>query len=177
VSAFFSSITTAQVHVNAGKLRPIAVTTTKRSPQVPETPTFAEAGYPDVVVNAWYGMLTTGGTPKARVERLGAALQQVLADPQVRDQIQKQGLNAEPSSPEEFAKLIRTEMVKWAKVVNAAGIQPNRQAEARKSNACNGQLKFAPKFAILHIELNRRHFWARRLRGNLRKSFNPGGEP
>ncbi len=124
VSAFFSSITTAQVHVNAGKLRPIAVTTTKRSPQVPETPTFAEAGYPDVVVNAWYGMLTTGGTPKARVERLGAALQQVLADPQMREQIQKQGLNAEPSTPEEFAKLIRTEMVKWAKVVKAAGIQP-----------------------------------------------------
>ena len=124
VSAFFSSITTAQVHVNAGKLRPIAVTTTKRSAQVPETPTFAEAGYPDVVVNAWYGMLTTGGTPKARVERLGAALQQVLADPQMREQIQKQGLNAEPSTPEEFAKLITTEMVKWAKVVKAAGIQP-----------------------------------------------------
>ncbi|HUP93336.1 MAG TPA: tripartite tricarboxylate transporter substrate-binding protein, partial [Burkholderiales bacterium] len=65
-----------------------------------------------------------GGTPKARVERLGAALQQVLADPQMRAQIEKQGLNPEPSTPDEFAKLIRTEMVKWAKVMKAAGIQP-----------------------------------------------------
>ena len=91
---------------------------------MPDTPTFAEAGYPDVEVNAWYGLLTTGGTPKARVDTLGAALQQVPADPQLREQIQKQGLNAEPSTPDEFAKLIRTEIVKWAKVVKAAGIQP-----------------------------------------------------
>jgi tripartite-type tricarboxylate transporter receptor subunit TctC len=124
VAMFMSSITTAQAHVSAGRLRPIAVTSTKRSPQVPDAPTFAEAGFPEVEVNAWYGMLTTGGTPRARVERLSLALQQVLADPTTRDLIQKQGLNAEPSTPEEFAKLIRTEMVKWAKVVKGAGIEP-----------------------------------------------------
>ncbi len=124
VSMFMSSLSTAQVHVSSGKLRPIAVTTKKRARQMPDTPTFEETGYPDVEVNAWYGMLTTGGTPRARVDRLGTALQQVLADPQTRDQIQKQGLEPEPSSPAQFTKLIQTELVKWARVVKAAGIQP-----------------------------------------------------
>ena len=124
VSAFFSSPATAQAHVNAGRLRALAVTTTKRAPTVPDVPTFAEAGYPEVEVDAWYGMLTTGRTPRARVERISVALREVLAEAQTREQIQKQGLNAEPSSTDEFAALIRTEMAKWAKVVKAAGIQP-----------------------------------------------------
>ena len=100
------------------------MTTKQRSPQVPDSPTFAEAGYPDVEVNAWYGMLTTAGTPRPRVQQLSAALQQVLADPQTRDLITKQGLTPEASTAEEFDRLIRSDIVKWAKVIKAAGIQP-----------------------------------------------------
>ena len=124
VATFFASVSTALIHVNSGKLRPIAVTTKQRSPQVPDTPTFMEAGYADVEVNAWYGMLTTAGTPKARLDQLSRALQQVLSEQQTRDLITKQGLVPEPSSSDEFSRLIRSDIVKWAKVVKAAGIQP-----------------------------------------------------
>ena len=117
-------MSTALIHVNAGKLRPSAVTTQQRSPQVPDSPTFMEAGYPDVEVNAWYGVLTTAGTPKARVDQLSRALQQVLSEQQTRDLITKQGLVPESSTPEEFSKLIRADIVKWGKVVKTANIQP-----------------------------------------------------
>jgi len=124
VSMNFTSFSTGQAHVNAGRLRPIAVTTAKRSPVMPEIPTFMESGFPDFEVNAWYGMLTTGGTPQATVNRISTALQQVLAEPQTREQILKVGLTPEPTSADEFAKLIRRDMTKWAKVVKAAGIPP-----------------------------------------------------
>ena len=75
-------------------------------------------------MNAWYGMLTTGKTPQARVNRLDTALQQTLAEAQTREQIQKQGLTVESSSAEQFANVIRRDTVKWAKVVKAAGIEP-----------------------------------------------------
>jgi tripartite-type tricarboxylate transporter receptor subunit TctC len=124
VSMNFSSFSTGQAHVNAGRLRPIAVTTKQRAPQMPEIPTFAESGFPDYEVNAWYGMLTTGRTPRARVIRLSTALQQVLAEAQTREQIQKVGLAVESFGADKFAELIRRDTIKWAKVVKAAGIQP-----------------------------------------------------
>jgi tripartite-type tricarboxylate transporter receptor subunit TctC len=124
MSMTFTSFATGGAHVSSGRLRPIAVTTKKRAPQMPDVPTFMESGYPDVEVNAWYGMLTTGRTPRPRVTRLSTSLQQVLADAQVRDQIQKTGLNVESTTADEFAELIRRDTVKWAKVVKAAGIQP-----------------------------------------------------
>jgi tripartite-type tricarboxylate transporter receptor subunit TctC len=124
VSMTFSSFATGQAHVNAGRLRPIAVTTRQRAPQMPEIPTFMESGFPDYEVNAWYGILTTGRTPRARVNRLSTALQQVLAEAQTREQIQKAGLAVESFGADAFAELIRRDTIKWAKVVKAAGIQP-----------------------------------------------------
>jgi tripartite-type tricarboxylate transporter receptor subunit TctC len=119
-----TSIATGGMHVNAGRLRGIGVTTATRVPQLPEMPTFVESGFPDFEVNAWYGVLTTGKTPQARVNRLSTALQQTLAEAQIREHMQKQGLTVEPSSAEQFADIIRKDTVKWAKVVKAAGIQP-----------------------------------------------------
>jgi tripartite-type tricarboxylate transporter receptor subunit TctC len=123
VSAFFSSITTAQTHVAAGRLRPIAVTTAKRSPFAPEVPTLAESGVKGAEVDAWYGILTTGGTPRATVGRLSTALQQVLAEPAIRAAIEKQGITPAPNTAEEFAALIKSDIAKWTKVVRAAGIK------------------------------------------------------
>ena len=119
-----SSLSTGGAHVNAGRLRAIGVTTATRVPQLPEMPTFVESGFPDFEVNAWYGVLTTGRTPQARVNRLSTALQQTLAEAQTREHIQKQGLTVEASRAEQFANIIRRDTAKWAKVVNAAGIQP-----------------------------------------------------
>ena len=119
-----TSPATGAVHLNAGRLRAIGVTTATRVPQLPEIPTFVESGFPDFEVNAWYGMLTTGRTPQARVNRLSTALQESLAEGQTREQIQKQGLTVEASSAEQFANIIRRDTMKWAKVVKAAGIEP-----------------------------------------------------
>ena len=124
VSAFFSSISTIQAHVQAGRIRPLAVTTVKRSAYMPEVPTFIEAGLPGVVVNAWYGILTTGKTPRGIVNRLSTELRQVLAEPTVRDQIDKHGITPEPTTADEFTRLIHSDITKWAKVVRAAGIKP-----------------------------------------------------
>ena len=124
ISMTVTSPATGGAHVNAGRLRAIGVTTRQRAPQVPDVPTFMESGFPDVEVNAWYGLLTTGNTPRARVNRISSALQQVLADAHARELIQKAGLNVESSSADQFAQLIRRDTVKWAKVVKAAGIQP-----------------------------------------------------
>jgi tripartite-type tricarboxylate transporter receptor subunit TctC len=124
MSMTFTSPATGQAHIAAGRLRPIGVSTRKRAPQFPDVPTFIESGFPDFEVNAWYGMLTTGKTPRARVNRVSTALQQVLSEPQPREQIQKNGLTVESSSAEQFAELIRKDTIKWAKVVKAAGIPP-----------------------------------------------------
>ena len=124
VTAFFSSITTAQTHVAAGRLRPIAVTTAKRSPFVPEIPTLSESGVKGAEVDAWYGILTTGGTPRATVASLSNTLRQVLNDPPTRDAIVKQGITPAPNTAEEFAALIHSDIAKWTKVVRAAGIKP-----------------------------------------------------
>lgn len=119
-----TSPATGGAHVSAGRLRAIGVTTAARVPQLPDIPTFVESGFPDFEVNAWYGLLTTGRTPQARVKRLSTALQQSLAEAQTREHIQKQGFTVEASSAEQFADIIRRDTVKWAKVVKAAGIQP-----------------------------------------------------
>jgi len=124
VTAFFSSITTSQVHVQAGKLRPLGVTTAKRSPFMPEVPTLAESGIAGVEIDAWYGILTTGKTPRAIVNRLSAELGHVLAEPATRETIVKQGITPRSTTTDEFAALIKSDMAKWAKVVRDAGIQP-----------------------------------------------------
>jgi tripartite-type tricarboxylate transporter receptor subunit TctC len=123
VSMTFSSISTVLSNMQAGRLRPIAVTTVKRTQFLPDVPTFIESGY-NVEVNAWYGLLTTGKTPRASVSRLNADLQQVLAEPQIRERFLKQGLDPQPNSSEEFTALVHSEIVKWKKVVEAAGIKP-----------------------------------------------------
>ena len=124
ISMNITSLSTGGPHMKAGRLRPIGVTTRTRAQELPDVPTFIESGFPDYEVNAWYGMLTTGRTPRPRVDQLGAAMQQVLADAQTREQMLRNGLTPEPSSPAAFAELIRRDTIKWAKVVKAAGIQP-----------------------------------------------------
>lgn len=120
----FTSIATVQANLQAGRLRPLAVTTLKRSTFLPDVPTFAESGYPQVEINAWYGMLTTGGTPAGVVQRLNTALREVQAEPVIRETFLKQGLDPQPTTVAEFRQLITTEIAKWAKVVRAAGIKP-----------------------------------------------------
>ena len=123
VSMFFGSIATLRPHVDSGRLRAVGMTTAQRSAAMPDVPTFIESGLAGYEVNGWYGLLTTGKTPRAIVERLSATLRQILNDPETRAQFVKNGLDPAPSSADEFARLLSAEIVKWASVVRAAGIK------------------------------------------------------
>jgi tripartite-type tricarboxylate transporter receptor subunit TctC len=91
---------------------------------MPEVPTFIESGYPGFEVNAWYGMLTTGKTPPAIVERISAELRHVLSDANTRQLFNKSGLDPQPTTPGEFKALVTSEIARWAKVARQAGIKP-----------------------------------------------------
>lgn len=124
VSMFFGSIATLKQHVDSGRLRAVGMSTTQRAAAMPDVPTFIESGLAGYEVNGWYGVLTTGKTPRVIVERLNSALRQILNDADTRAQFLKNGLDPTPTSADEFAKLLRSEIIKWAKVVKAAHIKP-----------------------------------------------------
>jgi len=110
--------------VKDGRVRAIAVTTPKRIPALPDVPTVAEAGLPAAEHVAWFGMFVPAGTPKALVNKIASDLNLVLRDAQTKQRFLTQG--AEPvdySSPEAFMKLLRTENVRYAKLVKEAGLQ------------------------------------------------------
>ena len=124
VSMFFGSIATLRPHVESGRLRAVGMSTAQRAAAMPDVPTFIESGLAGYEVNGWYGVLTTGKTPRAIIERLNSTLRQILRDADTRAQFLKNGLDPAPGTADEFAKLLRAEIVKWAKVVKAAGIKP-----------------------------------------------------
>ena len=124
VSMFFGSIATLHPHVQSGRLRAIAVTTTHRSPALPDIPTFIESGLADYEVNGWYGLLGPAKMPRAIVARLNAELQKILADSDTQARYAANGMDPALGTVESFAALIHSEIAKWAKVVRAAGIKP-----------------------------------------------------
>ena len=121
IAMTFTSISTMRPNLQAGRVRALAVTTLKRTQFMPEVPTFIESGY-NLEVNAWYGLLTTGGTPRPVVNRINTALRETLAEPQVQAAFLKQGLDPQPNSADDFTALIKSEIAKWNKVVREAGI-------------------------------------------------------
>jgi tripartite-type tricarboxylate transporter receptor subunit TctC len=110
--------------IKAGRVRAIAVTTTKRSPSAPEIPTVAESGVPGYEASNWYGMLAPAATPAALVNKLDTEIGRALRDAEVADQLRRNGLDPLPSTPEEFARYLKSEIAKWTKVIKAAGVQP-----------------------------------------------------
>jgi tripartite-type tricarboxylate transporter receptor subunit TctC len=124
VSMFFGSIATLRPHVESGRLRAVGMSTAQRATAMPDVPTLMESGLAAYEVNGWYGLLTTGKTPRAIIERLNGTLRQILNDADTRVQFLKNGLDPAPTSADDFARLLRIEIVKWAKVVKVAGIKP-----------------------------------------------------
>jgi tripartite-type tricarboxylate transporter receptor subunit TctC len=109
-------------HVKAGRLRPIAVTTERRSPALPDLPAISESvpGYQAV---SWHGMLAPAGTPKAIVNLLNGVLARILKDSRLQEVLQREGLEPEHSTPQEFARVIADDIVRWTKVVKAGNIK------------------------------------------------------
>jgi tripartite-type tricarboxylate transporter receptor subunit TctC len=120
---FALSASTLQ-HVRSGAVRVLAVTTEKRMADLPDVPTIAELGYPEFEISSWQGMFAPANTPKAVIAKVNAETTKLLATPEVRARIRKEGADPVASSPEQFDKRIRGENTKWAKVVAAAGLGP-----------------------------------------------------
>jgi tripartite-type tricarboxylate transporter receptor subunit TctC len=107
--------------VRAGKLRAIAVTTAKRSPELPNVPTIAEAGVPGYEATSWFGLFAPARTPAPVVARLNAALTKVLAQSDVKARMAQQGAEPVSDTPQQFAAFIRKETAKWGQVVKESG--------------------------------------------------------
>ena len=121
VQIMFATMPAAMPHVKSGKVKPVAVTTAKRSQAMPELPTIAESGVKGYEASTWYGLLAPARTPPAIVTRLHADTVKILAGP-TRQRLEAQGFEPEGGTPAEFAAYIKTEIVKWAKVIKEAGI-------------------------------------------------------
>ena len=121
IGIMFDNMPSAVQHVRAGKLVPLAVTTAKRSPELPDVPTIAEAGVPGYEATSWFGMFAVAGTPKPVLDRLHAALAKVLKQSDVQKKIAEQGGEVVVDTPEQFAAFIKTETAKWGKVVKESG--------------------------------------------------------
>lgn len=117
VQMMFLSAVLAQPHVQAGKLRALAQTGSTRVSAYPATPTVAESGYKDFVVNSWVGMLAPAGTPRPVVDRLQSEIRRIVSDPAFAARLQAQGLTGIASTPEQFASVIVSERDKWGRLV------------------------------------------------------------
>ena len=121
VQLVYATAASAVPQIKGGKIKGIAVTTLKRSALMPAIPTIAESGLPGFDANNWYGLLAPAKTPRAMVMRLNAEVAKVLKMPDVKDFLFNQGLDPAPGTPEQFGAYIKSEMVKWAKVVKDSG--------------------------------------------------------
>lgn len=124
VNLMFDQMYSAMPSITGGKLRPLAITSKKRSPMLKDVPTFAEVGYPQVAVDNWQGLIAPKGTSKAVVDKLNAAVNQILKEPKIMEFILSQSNEVGGGSPEDFAKLIKAESTKWSAVVKIANIKP-----------------------------------------------------
>jgi len=124
VDLYFGGISAAMPHAKAGRLRALGVTGSKRSTELPEVPTIAEAGLPGYEIATWFGLVAPAGTPAPVVERLNETLKRIVGEPDTRAYLISQGVDPITSSPAEFAALIKSEIPKFARIVKAAGIEP-----------------------------------------------------
>ena len=117
----FAPAILAAPHIAANKVRPIAVSTTKRSAAFPQLPTMVEAGVKDCVFDPWFGVLVPAGTPKAAIDKLNGGIAKILQLPDVSKQMQNQGAEPWSTSPEQFDTYLRSEVVKLGKIVRESG--------------------------------------------------------
>jgi tripartite-type tricarboxylate transporter receptor subunit TctC len=120
---FFSSASTAMPQVNAGKLRALAVTTSKRIPALPDVPTIKEAGVADYDVTLWHGLIGPKGMQPAIVNKINAAVSKALKMKESEEQLQNDGVSPAGGSPQQFGDTIKREIDAWGKVVKAADIR------------------------------------------------------
>jgi tripartite-type tricarboxylate transporter receptor subunit TctC len=124
VKVHFALTASTLQHVRSGALRVLAVTTEKRLPDLPDTPTVAELGYPGYEISSWQGVFAPAGTPKAIIDKLNGEIVAMLRTPEVQERIKREGAVPIGSSPEQWSERFRAEVAKWAKVAKSAGLSP-----------------------------------------------------
>lgn len=125
VQLMIDSTSVLLTHIVSGKLRGLAITSERRIPQLPNLPTFAEAGYPQLTESLWTGLLAPAGTPVAIVTTLSAAIEEVLKTPEVREAYARLEVETQTMTPDQFKTFMAAETKKWAQVVSAAGLKGN----------------------------------------------------
>ncbi|RZL91350.1 MAG: tripartite tricarboxylate transporter substrate binding protein [Variovorax sp.] len=123
VDYMFDSVTSAMPHVKSGKLRAIAVTTTKRSSALPNVPTLAEAGLPGYELSPWFAVYMPAGTPQTVVAKINGALLDAMRTPEAKARFASIGAEQIGSTPEQLAAHLDAEMLKWGKIIQARGIR------------------------------------------------------
>jgi len=121
VLAIFENVPLAVTSVRAGKVRPLGVTAAKRSAQLPDVPTFIEAGFPGFEIYAWYGVCAPAATPKAVVAKLNDEVNKALNQPDLQSRFADLGVDLAPGSSAQFAAFIKSETIKWAKTIKDSG--------------------------------------------------------
>jgi len=124
VDLMFTSTSAATPQVKAGKLKGYAVTTPKREPALPQFPTMAEVGQPDLTIEIFFGLVAPAGTPKPVVDKLAAAMKVAVADANYRESMEKAGVTPTSSTPEEFAALLNRHNERWLAVIKRNNITP-----------------------------------------------------
>jgi len=127
IEAMFDNLVALMPHFKSGKLRPLAVTTLKRHPQLPDVPTLSESGVKGFEAVAWFGMVAPPGTPKDIINKLNAEVVKALTTPEVRQRLIEGGSEVIGSSPEEADRFLKSEINKWGEVVKAAKISADIQ--------------------------------------------------
>jgi len=124
LSLMFDVIMTSLPHVQTGKLRTLALSSLRRSPVAPQVPTIAESGYPGFEAIVWFGLFAPAGTPPEIVRKVSEDTARALALPAMRELLASQGADIVASSPAAFTTRVNSEIVKWRKVIQDAGIKP-----------------------------------------------------
>lgn len=122
IQAIFDTAPSALPHIAGGKVKPLAVSGSKRLTDLPQVPTFAEAGLPAFDAPAWYGLMAPAKTPVAIVNYLNAEIQEILKETATQQRLQQMGAVAVPSTPDSFAAFIRAESDRWSGVVRKANV-------------------------------------------------------
>ena len=123
VQTLFSGPGAAIPQIKAGRLRPLAVTTLKRSRELPEVPTLDESGYKRFEISGWYGIMAPAKTPKAIINRLNSDIVAVLTTGDTPKLLLTRGYDPTPTTPEAFAKYLRSEVARWSKAIKEYGIK------------------------------------------------------
>ena len=121
----FETVTVALPQIKAGKVKAVAVTSAKRSAQLPDVPTLAESGVPGFDVSSWQALYLPAGTPPAIVAKLNAEVQKIVAQPEVKARMESLGLEYAPNTPAQFTEFQKAEQARWAKVIKDGNVKPD----------------------------------------------------